>query len=244
MLVTTSQPTLAMPAEVQRIGTWPPLDIGGMVRRWAPSLLVSVCVNLLLLYWFPLWLQPDAVPADPPPLQVRLTQISPAVSEPQPIQPPARTPTPPPRIEPKPRQPAPQPPTEKVIAEPAIIVEPQPAPVVEPPPQPEPVPIKAVPPPPKPQPLYKLTRMPELILRTSPAYPESERAAGREPNVLAEVFIDAMGRVLDVTIVKSGGAAFDQAVVDTLKSSRFTPGYIDEEPVAVRFQIPFRFRLN
>lgn len=65
-----------------------------------------------------------------------------------------------------------------------------------------------------------------------------------QANVLAEIAIDAEGNIQEVRIVKSAGAAFDAAVVEALKKSLFTPGYIGDKAVPVRFQVPFRFNLN
>jgi len=245
--VTATHTTLAMPADVLRIGTWPSLAIGENIRHWAPSLLLSVAINLLLLSLLPSLLQPKTITPEASPLQVRLTQPMPAMTELSPSTPPARTPEPPPsRIEAHPQQPSPP-----VIAPepiPASTVETAPPPILaapteEPLPTPEPV-VAEDEPHPTPQPLYKLTRLPELIARRKPAYPENERASGREAEVLAEVFIDITGRVLDVAILKSAGQPFDQAVVSSLNESRFTPGYIGTEAVAVRLQIPFLFQLD
>jgi TonB family protein len=94
------------------------------------------------------------------------------------------------------------------------------------------------------QPLHRLTRPPAFLRQIEAVYPISERRAGVQANVLAEVTIDSQGRVLHVRIVKSGGAQFDKAVLEALSKSAFVPGYIGALPVAVRFQIPFRFNLN
>ena len=57
-------------------------------------------------------------------------------------------------------------------------------------------------------------------------------------------FYDATGKVTEVNILKSGGKAFDSAVIETLKKSEFTPGYIGNNAVPVRISIPFRFNLK
>lgn len=94
------------------------------------------------------------------------------------------------------------------------------------------------------QPLFRLTRMPGFLQKIEAVYPASERRAGIQANVLAEVTINAQGGVLDVRILKSGGATFDDAVKQALQKSTFTPGMIDNKPVGTRFQVPFRFNLN
>ena len=94
------------------------------------------------------------------------------------------------------------------------------------------------------QPLHRLSQVPRFLQRLDPAYPEAERASGREAKLMVEVVIDTRGRVLEATIVKSGGPHFDQAALDAVKKSLFVPGYIDGQAVVVRFQIPFRFQLR
>lgn len=94
------------------------------------------------------------------------------------------------------------------------------------------------------QPLFRLTRQPKPLGKIEPAYPASERRAGIQANVVAEVTIDARGEVQDVRILKSAGSAFDTAVIEALRKSTFSPGYIGDKAVPVRFQVPFRFNLN
>jgi TonB family protein len=99
-------------------------------------------------------------------------------------------------------------------------------------------------PPQESQPLSSLTRLPRFSKKIDAIYPATERRAGIQASVLAEIAIDAQGNIQEVRIVKSAGAAFDTAVIEALKKSQFTPGYIDDKAVPVRFQVPFRFNLN
>lgn len=92
--------------------------------------------------------------------------------------------------------------------------------------------------------ISSLTRVPGPLKKIEAAYPAAERRAGMQAYVLAEVIIDAHGIVQDVHILKSGGNAFDAAVIEALKKSAFTPGYIGDNAVSVRISIPFRFNLN
>jgi protein TonB len=94
------------------------------------------------------------------------------------------------------------------------------------------------------QPLSKLTRPPAFLHKIEPVYPVAEQRAGSQANVLAEVTIDDKGEVLEVRIVKSAGKHFDEAVMEALKKSKFVPGYINKEAVAVRVLVPFRFNLR
>jgi len=93
-------------------------------------------------------------------------------------------------------------------------------------------------------PVTRLTKIPAFIRRTQPAYPETERMTGRESSVTAEVDLDEKGSIMEIRIVKSGGKAFDSAIETALRKSLFAPGYIKTQPVPVRIQIPFVFKLR
>lgn len=160
-------------------------------------------------------------------------------------QPPAALPQPAAPIEP-PAKPAP-PPAEP---QPEDVPTPQPAPVAEapaplpPPAPPAPTQTSNEPPAPEIQPLSRLSRMPGFSRKVEAVYPPAERRAGVQANVLAEVTIDAQGNVLAVRILKSGGAAFDEAVKQALQHSLFSPGMMEGRAVGTRFQVPYRFALN
>ncbi len=94
------------------------------------------------------------------------------------------------------------------------------------------------------QSIHRLSQAPRFLQRIDPVYPEAERASGRQANLVVEVVVDTRGRVLEATIVKSGGPHFDQAALNAVKQSLFVPGYIGGQSVVVRFQIPFRFQLR
>jgi protein TonB len=92
--------------------------------------------------------------------------------------------------------------------------------------------------------ISSLTRIPGPLKKIEATYPVSERRAGIQSYVLAEVIINPQGVVQEVNILKSGGKAFDSTVIDALKKTVFTPGYIGDNAVSVRISIPFRFSLN
>lgn len=94
------------------------------------------------------------------------------------------------------------------------------------------------------QPSGEISRQPSFVRKIEPVYPRPEQRAGSQAIVLAEVTVDSKGTATEVRIIKSAGIYFDTAVIDALKKSIFSPAYIDEEPVAARVQVPFRFKLN
>ncbi len=75
-------------------------------------------------------------------------------------------------------------------------------------------------------------------------YPEEERKAGREGEVLADLRVDAEGRVLSYEIVRSAGAAFDEAAGEALAAMRFSPALTGTRPVAVKVRQRIAFRLD
>ena len=94
------------------------------------------------------------------------------------------------------------------------------------------------------QPLSEITRQPSFVRKIEPVYPRPEQRAGGQANVLAEVTVDSNGKATEVNIIKSAGIYFDNAVIDALKKSIFSPAYINKEPVPARVLVPFRFKLN
>ncbi len=94
------------------------------------------------------------------------------------------------------------------------------------------------------QPLSKLTRPPSFINKIEPVYPASEQRSGSQAYVLAEITLDAEGKVLNIKITKSAGMYFDNAVIAAIKQSVFAPGYVETQAVAVKVLIPFRFKLK
>ncbi len=94
------------------------------------------------------------------------------------------------------------------------------------------------------EPLFRLTRLPDFGAVTTLTYPAAEKSRGREGVVIAEFVITEKGSVRDIKILKSAGELFDQSVITELGQMRFTPAYIGERPVAVRFRREFQFKLD
>lgn len=94
------------------------------------------------------------------------------------------------------------------------------------------------------QPISKLSKPPAFLHKIEPVYPAAEQRSGSQAYVLAEITLDATGKMLNINIIKSAGSYFDNAVIEAIKQSSFTPGYIDKEPVAVKVLLPFRFKLR
>ena len=186
---------------------------------------------------------PDPPPPPPPPL--------------------AATPAPRPTV-------APPPPTLTVLAPtkiPDLI-----ATVVEPPPQIAPAPV-AAPEVPAPQPggeiggeiggklggrgggivfpddgrvhIDRNQQLPLLVVSQEyPKYPDSEKRAQREDQVIVRYVIGKDGRVKDVQILSHANfPAFDDAVLDAIRQWRFRPMIKDGKPVEVVHELGINFEL-
>jgi periplasmic protein TonB len=78
-----------------------------------------------------------------------------------------------------------------------------------------------------------------------PSYPSSARASGIQGTTLLEVLVTVEGRVTDVVVKESAGhPALDEAAVDAVRRWRFEPARRGSEPVAMRVELPFEFRLR
>lgn len=93
-------------------------------------------------------------------------------------------------------------------------------------------------------PMSRLTRTPAFVQKVDPEDPKSAQIPLDGVRVIVRITLDETAAVRDVEIIKSGGAAFDAAAIVAVRRSRFTPGYIDDRPVAVAFDQPYRFRLR
>lgn len=97
---------------------------------------------------------------------------------------------------------------------------------------------------PEPHPIFELTALPRFSHKKEPIYPETEKILGREAKVVLEVLIDDKGNVRDINIAKSAGTAFDDAAINAVKQSSFSPGEVNGKPVTVRYRLPVSFKLK
>ncbi|MFY0532622.1 TonB family protein [Nannocystis pusilla] len=83
-------------------------------------------------------------------------------------------------------------------------------------------------------------RPPSPRTRVDAVYPLAEARSDVVAVELA-VTVEADGRVGAVEVLKSGGAAFDDAAVAAVKQWRFDPARRDDVAVAVKIRVPFNF---
>ncbi|HEV7558911.1 MAG TPA: energy transducer TonB [Kofleriaceae bacterium] len=110
----------------------------------------------------------------------------------------------------------------------------------------------APPPPPAPPaprgkrfvPEFKVTRLPTAKTPIHPELPAALRNAQRELHVTVEVEIDEAGRVIHVRVLGPAEPGLDTAVISAVERTEFTPALVGTQPVAVRYHIPFTFRVH
>ena len=94
-------------------------------------------------------------------------------------------------------------------------------------------------------PFFKVMKLPEFKVQVRPAYPPRAKLSGIEATVIVEVYIDVNGRPRKTVVIKSGGAEFDQATMEALSNSLFSPALSkDGTIVPVRVRIPYKFEIE
>jgi TonB family protein len=72
-------------------------------------------------------------------------------------------------------------------------------------------------------------------------YPSSELSSPREANVVLDITIERDGTVSDAQVHQSGGTAFDEAALKTVRTWTFSPALRAGMPVRARVQASFHF---
>lgn len=75
-------------------------------------------------------------------------------------------------------------------------------------------------------------------------YPEIAKRAGVQGRVFVKAFVDENGNVVKVELLKGIGAGCDEAAMEAVKNTKFTPGRQRGKPVKVQVSIPIVFRLQ
>ena len=115
-----------------------------------------------------------------------------------------------------------------------------PPPPPEPPTPPAPPPIKKV----KFLPAFQVDVMPKMKHAAQPEIPAAFRDAQREAVVVIEVEIDITGKVVGARVLKHADYGLDDAALAAAKQTTFEPARMQNQPVPVRYQIPYRFKVR
>jgi protein TonB len=88
-----------------------------------------------------------------------------------------------------------------------------------------------------PQPIGGLQGIQKMI-----EYPEIAKRAGIEGKVFVKAFVDETGSVTNAEIVKGIGGGCDEAAMDAILQTKFTPGKQRGKPIKVQVTIPVVFK--
>ena len=75
-------------------------------------------------------------------------------------------------------------------------------------------------------------------------YPEMAKRAGVEGKVYVLAFINEEGGVDDVKVVKGIGAGCDEATINAVKKTKFTPGQSGGKTAKVKMSLQIQFKLG
>jgi len=75
-------------------------------------------------------------------------------------------------------------------------------------------------------------------------YPEIAMIAGIDGKVYVLASIDENGYVTNAKIIKGIGAGCNEAALDAVKQTKFTPAMKDQKPIKVEVLIPIVFALS
>jgi TonB family protein len=84
---------------------------------------------------------------------------------------------------------------------------------------------------------------PHLVSSFPPSYPVAARQAGVEGPVTIDAVIDASGKLTSMKVV-SGASLLQRAALDSLRTWRYEPGYLNDKPVSVKTSITVYFHLR
>jgi TonB family protein len=85
---------------------------------------------------------------------------------------------------------------------------------------------------------------PVLVLRVEPSYPEVERKARREGDVVLEAIITSDGEIEEVRTVKSAGPLLDASATAAVSRWKYRPATLNGRAVRVLLTVTIRFRLH
>lgn len=84
---------------------------------------------------------------------------------------------------------------------------------------------------------------PKLISRVEAIYPLLAKQTHQQGSVVIEAIIDEHGEVVEMKVV-SGPPLLIQSAMDALRSWRYEPTYLNDEPVPVQLNVTVIFHLN
>jgi TonB family protein len=90
----------------------------------------------------------------------------------------------------------------------------------------------------------QLTKPPALLKFVEAPYPEVEPKPAGDVGVTLSILIDQTGKVGDVSVLQTGGPAFDAAAVQAAKAFEFSPAEVDGKPSDIRIEYRYVFTIR
>jgi TonB family protein len=95
-----------------------------------------------------------------------------------------------------------------------------------------------------PDPLFVSQRLPSLVRFVPPEYPEIAKSLGLEGSVKLRVKIGIDGKPIQIRIIESSSQLFNDAAIEAIRRSQFSPGMMPSGPVSSWVTIPVVFKKN
>lgn len=93
-------------------------------------------------------------------------------------------------------------------------------------------------------PFYRVEKRPAFRYQPELRYPQQARRQRIEGKVIIDADIDERGELIRTIVIKNAGFGFEEAAIEMLEASEFSPAIIDGRPVAVRMRFTIEFRLD
>lgn len=92
--------------------------------------------------------------------------------------------------------------------------------------------------------ISELDQIPDVRTQTAPVYPAALKKAGVKAKVIVSWVLDEQGNVGEVKIYSPTDHGFDQASMDAVQQSKFSPGKKGGKPIKVAMTCPIVFTFH
>ena len=96
----------------------------------------------------------------------------------------------------------------------------------------------------RPRDFVQYDKSPKVIQKVEPVYPDSALKLNLEGRVTCKIWIDKMGDVRDIEIIRSSSDLFTQPAMDAVKQYKFAPARFEEAPIDIWMPIMIPFKLD
>jgi len=85
---------------------------------------------------------------------------------------------------------------------------------------------------------------PRKLREVPPVYPALARRGGIQGNVVLDCIVDPRGRVAEARVVSNSSSLLEEAALEAVRQSVYTPTLLNGVPVSVRLTVTIRFNLR